>query len=44
MLWKKPGFDRGGRCAEYCGVGHDTMLFNVRTLPRAQFEAWAAAH
>jgi cytochrome c oxidase subunit II len=43
MLWTKPGFDRGARCAEYCGVGHDTMLFNVRTLPRAQFEAWVAA-
>jgi cytochrome c oxidase subunit 2 len=43
LLWTKPGFDRGARCAEYCGVGHDTMLFNVRTLPRAQFEAWAAA-
>jgi cytochrome c oxidase subunit 2 len=44
LLWTKPGLDRGARCAEYCGVGHDTMLFNVRTLPRTQFAAWAAAH
>jgi cytochrome c oxidase subunit 2 len=43
MSWTKPGFDRGGRCAEYCGIGHDTMLFNVRVLPRAQFNQWLGA-
>lgn len=43
LLWTKPGFDRGGRCAEFCGIGHDSMLFNVRALPREEFERWAAA-
>jgi len=40
LMWKQPGFDRGGRCAEFCGIAHDTMLFNVRALPRAQFDQW----
>src|SRR4051794_34133991 len=43
MTWTKPGFDRGGRCAEFCGTGHDTMLFNVRALPRDQFEEWVGS-
>ena len=25
-----------GRCAEYCGLHHDRMLFTVRALPKAQ--------
>jgi cytochrome c oxidase subunit II len=43
LTWNKPGFDRGGRCAEFCGIGHDTMLFNIRALPRGQFDSWLAA-
>jgi cytochrome c oxidase subunit 2 len=29
-----------GRCAEYCGVDHDRMLFSVKALPKAQYAAW----
>ncbi|QDT16213.1 cytochrome c oxidase subunit II [Alienimonas californiensis] len=31
-----------GACAEYCGASHALMNFDVRTLPRAEFEAWLA--
>jgi cytochrome c oxidase subunit II len=43
------GFDRpafirgGGKCAEYCGLRHSYMDFNVRVLDRAGFERWAQA-
>jgi cytochrome c oxidase subunit 2 len=43
LTWSKPAFDRGGACAEYCGGGHDTMVFNVRAVPRDRFTAWLAA-
>jgi cytochrome c oxidase subunit 2 len=29
-----------GKCAEYCGVDHDRMLFSVRALPMAQYKTW----
>ena len=41
------GFDRptfirgGGKCAEYCGLRHAYMDFDVRVLDRAAFERWA---
>ena len=28
-----------GKCAELCGVDHSRMLFNVKVVPRAEFEA-----
>lgn len=28
------------RCAEFCGLKHSEMLFNVRALPPAEFDAW----
>jgi cytochrome c oxidase subunit 2 len=31
-----------GECAEYCGINHDRMLFQVRALPRTQYTAWLA--
>ncbi|HWC34295.1 MAG TPA: cytochrome c oxidase subunit II [Mycobacteriales bacterium] len=31
-----------GKCAEYCGVDHDRMLFNVRAVSEADYEAWLA--
>jgi cytochrome c oxidase subunit II len=43
------GFDRpafirgGGKCAEYCGLRHSYMEFNVRVLDQADFERWAQA-
>jgi len=31
-----------GRCAEFCGTYHDRMLFNVRAVSAADFEAWVS--
>jgi cytochrome c oxidase subunit 2 len=31
-----------GRCAEFCGLRHADMVFDVRALPRAEFERWLA--
>jgi cytochrome c oxidase subunit 2 len=30
-----------GQCAEFCGLFHSTMVFNVRALSAAEFTAWA---
>ncbi|MBV9917912.1 MAG: cytochrome c oxidase subunit II [Solirubrobacterales bacterium] len=30
-----------GECAEFCGLRHADMLFDVRVLAPAQFQAWA---
>jgi cytochrome c oxidase subunit 2 len=35
----RPGIYRG-QCAEYCGLQHALMAFDVIALPRAEFEAW----
>jgi len=32
-----------GKCAELCGPSHALMDFKVKTLPRAEFDAWATA-
>jgi cytochrome c oxidase subunit II len=32
-----------GQCAELCGTGHRTMLFDVVALTPADFDAWLAA-
>jgi cytochrome c oxidase subunit II len=37
----RPGVFRG-QCAEYCGLQHSLMAFDVRVLPRAEFDAWLA--
>ena len=29
-----------GQCAELCGIGHDIMLFDVRTMSPDAFQAW----
>lgn len=31
-----------GRCAEFCGLDHWRMNFEVRAVPRAEYEAWVA--
>lgn len=33
-----------GACAEFCGIGHDQMLFTVRGVDTATFDAWLADH
>jgi cytochrome c oxidase subunit 2 len=30
----------GGQCAEFCGLEHSQMLFTVRAVEPAEFEAW----
>ena len=30
-----------GKCAEFCGLFHSRMLFTVKVVPKAQFDAWA---
>lgn len=30
----------GGECAEFCGLEHARMVFDVLVMPRAQFERW----
>ena len=32
-----------GKCAELCGPSHALMDFKVKTMPRADFDAWVAA-
>jgi len=32
-----------GQCAEFCGLLHDRMLFTVRAVSPAEFNAWLAA-
>ncbi len=37
----RPGsFD--GRCAEFCGLDHWRMAFEVRVVPEAEYDAWVA--
>ena len=38
----EPGTYRG-QCAELCGIGHGAMLFEVRAVERAEFDAWLQA-
>jgi cytochrome c oxidase subunit 2 len=37
----QPGLFQG-RCAEFCGIHHDRMLFTVRAMPLAQYNVWLA--
>jgi len=32
----------GGQCAEFCGLAHSDMLFNVQAMTRADYDAWLA--
>ena len=37
----RPGIFRG-QCAEYCGLQHSLMAFDVIVMPRVEFDAWLA--
>jgi cytochrome c oxidase subunit II len=41
--WGKPGVTQSGECAEFCGIHHADMLFNVRVLTPQAFAAWVRA-
>jgi cytochrome c oxidase subunit 2 len=43
LMWPAPALDSGGACAEFCGIGHDTMRFDVRAIPRGEFQSWVSA-
>jgi cytochrome c oxidase subunit II len=36
------GYHTAGRCAEFCGLKHDQMTFNVEVRSPAGFRAWVA--
>jgi cytochrome c oxidase subunit 2 len=33
-----------GRCSQYCGLYHSEMLFSVKVVSPADFQAWLVAH
>jgi cytochrome c oxidase subunit II len=41
LKFDSPGLN-AGRCAEFCGLRHDAMDFNVVALPRPHFQSWLA--
>jgi cytochrome c oxidase subunit 2 len=43
LMWPKPTTDLG-ECAEFCGLLHAHMNFQVRAVPPAEFRAWIEAH
>ena len=36
------GYHTAGRCAEYCGLKHDQMIFTVEVMSRNNFNAWVS--
>jgi cytochrome c oxidase subunit II len=36
------GYHTAGRCAEYCGLKHDQMIFTVEVMSRNEFNAWVS--
>jgi cytochrome c oxidase subunit II len=41
LTFPRAGLWQGG-CAEFCGLRHSDMVFNVRAVSPAQFTAWAS--
>jgi cytochrome c oxidase subunit 2 len=39
-----PGVTTTGRCAEFCGLGHDRMDFQVVSMQPNAFVRWLEAH
>ena len=33
-----------GQCAQFCGVAHADMLFDVRVVPQSEYESWLRAN
>lgn len=43
LAFDEPGFHpKEGHCAEFCGLRHADMLFDLRVLEQAAFRDWAA--
>jgi cytochrome c oxidase subunit 2 len=43
LSFERPGVHVDGVCAEFCGLKHDQMVFDVQVVSRPAFAAWAAA-
>lgn len=42
MVFEDAGnYPGGGECAEFCGLEHSNMNFDVLVMPKAQFARWA---
>lgn len=39
-----PGVSTTARCAEFCGLGHDNMDFQVVSMAPADFQRWIRSH
>jgi len=39
-LTVEPGVSTTGRCAEFCGLGHDGMEFELVSMERGDFDRW----
>ena len=37
-------YRNAGVCAEFCGLDHGKMRFDVEVVTQADFDAWTAAH
>jgi cytochrome c oxidase subunit 2 len=42
LSFDRAGVHTNGLCAEFCGLDHDKMVFDVEVLAPAEFRAWAA--
>jgi cytochrome c oxidase subunit II len=42
LTFRRSGFHTAGRCAEFCGLKHDQMTFDVQVMKPAEFRAWVA--
>jgi cytochrome c oxidase subunit 2 len=42
LSFERPGAHVDGVCAEFCGLKHDQMVFDVQVMSRAAFQTWAA--
>ncbi len=42
LSFARAGVHTNGLCAEFCGLDHDKMIFDVQVLAPAAFSSWAA--
>jgi cytochrome c oxidase subunit 2 len=42
LSFARAGLHTNGLCAEFCGLDHDKMVFDVQVLAPAEFQSWVA--
>jgi cytochrome c oxidase subunit 2 len=42
LSFARAGLHTNGLCAEFCGLDHDKMVFDVQVLTPAEFQSWVA--